>query len=112
MSQETAQTEELRRSLEAAKAELKRLLGGCGRQKDVEALVEQCGTSPAINGAEGAAAKSPQSSQRGYLLILSLSFTEEVKRNLLLAFKINLTLTAANADGYLNRCPSSFNPVM
>lgn len=77
MSQVAAQTEDLRRKLEAAKTELKRLLDGCRRQKDVEMLIEERCTSPAINGAEGGAAKSQHSerkSQRGNLFILLLSF--------------------------------------
>lgn len=73
MSQGAAQTDELRRRLEAAKTELKRLLGGCKRQKDVEMLIEDRCTSPATNGAEGGAAKSQHSerkSQRGNLFII------------------------------------------
>lgn len=72
MSQGAAQTEELRRSLEAAKTELRRLLDCCRRQKDVETLVEECCTSPAPNGAGGGAVKSQHSerkSQRGNLVI-------------------------------------------
>lgn len=76
MSQGAAQNEELRRRLEAAKTELKRLLDGCRRQKDVEMLVEERCTSPGTDGAEGGPAKSQYSerkSQRGNLFILERS---------------------------------------
>lgn len=90
MSQGAAQTEELRRRLEAAKVELKRLLGGCRRQKDVEMLIEDRCASPATNGAEGGAAKSQHAerkSQRGSLFVILFSFPGEVKRNVLMSFE-------------------------
>lgn len=115
MSQGAAQTDELSRRLEAAKTELKRLLGGCRRQTDVEMLIEDHCTSPATNGAEGGAAKSQHSerkSQRGNLFIILYSFPGEVKRNVLMSFKMSMFLTPANSKEYLNHCPISFNPVM
>lgn len=64
MSQGAAQTEELRRRLEAAKTELRRLLDGCRRQKDVEKMMEGGCRSPATNGAEGEAVQSQHSERK------------------------------------------------
>lgn len=80
MSQGAAQTEELRRRLEAAKTELQRLLDGCRRQKDVETLMEGGCRSPATNGAEGEAVQSQHSerkSPRGEAFIPPLTFIRE-----------------------------------
>lgn len=110
MSQGAAQTEDLRRRLEAAKTELERLLDGCRGQRDVEMLTEERCTSPATNGAEGGPAKSQHSERR----------SQRGKRNLLMPFKINTSATPANSDEFDKqmsdvcrfRCPTSFNPVM
>lgn len=80
MSQGAAQTEELRRRLEAAKAELRRLLDGCRRQQDVERLMEGGCRGPAATGAEGEAVQSQLSerkSPRGEALIPPLTFPRE-----------------------------------